>query len=150
MDQHITFAKAACGFCSLDILTENGICPIPTCGLTVHLHAMIGGPGYPVIISPECGQAHAGELVMSIVKAAAHTVAERNMEARLAERSAEEIAPDEKAQIEHGVSEDDYEIKVLRDRTVRTTQEVAEEVAKLLAELKIEHFYDQEIQKLTK
>lgn len=150
MDQRFTFQKAACGFCSLDISTEAGICPIPTCGLTVHLFAMIGGPGAPVIISPECGRQHSAELVVSIVKAAAHTVAERNMEARLAERSAEEIAADEKAQIEHGVSEDDYEIKVLRDRSVHTTPAVAEEVAKLLAELKIEHFYDQEIQKLTK
>lgn len=150
MDQHFKYANAACGFCANDITTEAGICPIPTCGLTVHLFAMIGGPGYPVIISPECGRQHSAELAVSIVKAAAHTVAERKLEARLAERSAEEIAADELAQIEHGVSEDDYEIKVLRDRTVRTTQEVAEEVAKLLAELKIEHFYDQEIRKLAK
>lgn len=150
MDQHFTFNNAACGFCMNGITTESGICPIPTCGLTVHLHSLIGGPWHPVIISRECGQAHAGELVVSVVKAAAHTVAGHRMEVCLTEGSAEDIAADEKPQIEHGVSEDDYEIKVLRDRSVQITQTVAEEVAKLLTELKIEQSYDQEIQKLAK
>lgn len=99
---------------------------------------------------PERGRQHSAELVVSIVKAAAYEVAKRRLEARLAECSAEDRAADEKAQIEHGVSEEMYEIKILRDRSVHTTPAVAEEVARLLAELKVEYFFDQEIRKLTK
>jgi len=151
MDKHFKYTKPACDFCMNGITTESGICPIPTCGLAVFLHTLIGGmPIYPVSIMPECGRKRSAKLVVSIVKAAAHEVAERKLEARLAECSAEEITVDERVQIECGVSEDDYEIKILRDRTVHTTPEVAEEVAKLLAELEIEHFFDREIRKLAK
>lgn len=43
MDQHFKYTNAACGFCANDITTEGGVCPIPTCGLAVFLHALIGG-----------------------------------------------------------------------------------------------------------
>lgn len=127
-----------CGFCDQDITDSTGFCPIPTCRLVVHIAAASGDHGYPVEIMPECGQDRAAEAVMAIVEAAAATIADRKLDARLASRTAAQVAVDEAGQVEHRASEDDYDLEITEDRqSAHVSEEVAEEAVKLMAAIGI-------------